>query len=207
MRGRAQRTQQAYVGYVAELAKWYHRAPDLITYDEVVTWLHHLIKERKLAASSVNIAVNAVRFLYAVTLGRDTAPLLAQVPRMKRDTKRAHAYAVSEIEAILRAPLRLRDRAFLMTVYSAGLVRIRHYGILANNRRARDIALARDLLSHPPGSRASQDKVAQAILSLPAFEPMRCPVCQQATLQLCGFLDRHGKFHPRRPKPAIQDST
>jgi site-specific recombinase XerD len=121
VRGRAQRTQQAYAGYVADLARWYHRAPDLITYDEVVSWLHHLIKDRRLAASSVNIAVNAVRFLYAVTLGRDTAPLLAQVPRMKRNTKRAHAYAVSEIEPILRAPARLRDRVFLMTVYSAGL--------------------------------------------------------------------------------------
>jgi site-specific recombinase XerD len=87
----------------------------------VVDWLHHLIRDRKLAPSSVNIAVNAVRFLYAVTLKRDVNELMASVPRMKRNTLRAQVYAKSELEAILTAPPQPRDRAFLMTVYAAGL--------------------------------------------------------------------------------------
>jgi len=36
-----------------------------------------LIKERQLSASSVNVAVNAVRFLYGITLGRNTEALTA----------------------------------------------------------------------------------------------------------------------------------
>ncbi|MGB7792967.1 MAG: hypothetical protein WBL39_17330, partial [Terrimicrobiaceae bacterium] len=56
-----------------------------------------------IASSSVNIAVSAARFLYRTTLGRDTAELLAKVPRLKRETKRAHAYSVEEVEAILKA--------------------------------------------------------------------------------------------------------
>jgi site-specific recombinase XerD len=40
---------------------------------------------------------------------------------MKRETKRAHAYSLSEVEAILSAPAQPRDRAFLMTVYACGL--------------------------------------------------------------------------------------
>jgi integrase/recombinase XerD len=121
IRGRAVRTQQAYTYYVADLAKRYHRSPDRISYEEVADWLYHLIKDRQYSASSLNIAVNAVRFLYAVTLGRDTAALIAAVPRMKRHSRRASVYAVSEIEAILAAPLQPRDRAFLMTVYACGL--------------------------------------------------------------------------------------
>jgi hypothetical protein len=39
------------------------RSPQLISYEEVNDWLHHLIKERKQSASSVNIAVNALRQL------------------------------------------------------------------------------------------------------------------------------------------------
>jgi integrase/recombinase XerD len=121
IRGRALRTQESYTSYVADLARFHGRSPDQITYDEVVDWIHHLIRERHLAASSVNIAVNAVRFLYGVTLQRDVQALMAGIPRMKRNTRRAEAYARSEIEAILTAPVQPRDRAFLMTVYAGGL--------------------------------------------------------------------------------------
>jgi integrase/recombinase XerD len=121
IRGRAERTQQSYTAYVADLARYFHRSPDQISYEEVTVWIHHLIKERHLAASSVNIAVNAVRFLYGIILGRDTTALLAGIPRMKRNIRRAEVYAKSELEAILTAPPQPRDRAFLMTVYAGGL--------------------------------------------------------------------------------------
>jgi integrase/recombinase XerD len=121
IRGRALRTQQSYSSYVADLAGYYHRSPEQISYDEVATWLHDLIRERKQSASSVNIAVNAVRFLYGITLQRNVDALMAAIPRMKRNTRRAEVYARSEIEAILTAPAQPRDRAFLMTVSASGL--------------------------------------------------------------------------------------
>lgn len=121
IRGRAERTQQSYTAYVADLARFFKRSPDLISYEEVTVWIEHLIQERHLSASTVNIAVNAVRFLYGVTLGRDTAPLLAAIPHMKRNIRRAEVYAKSELEILLTAPTQPRDRAFLMAVYAAGL--------------------------------------------------------------------------------------
>jgi integrase/recombinase XerD len=121
VRGRAERTQRAYTRYVAELARYHHRSPELISYEEVTDWLYHLIKERHLSASSVNVAVNAVRFLYGVTLGRDTEQLTASVPHMKHAIPRAEIYARSELEALLTAPRQPRDRAFLMAVYACGL--------------------------------------------------------------------------------------
>jgi site-specific recombinase XerD len=121
IRGKAERTRHSYTTYVAELAKFYKKSPDLLSYDQVADWILHLIEDRRLSSSSVNIAVCAVRFLYAVTLERDVAELFAKIPRMKRETKRAHAYSRKEIEAILSAPSQPRDRAFLMTVYACGL--------------------------------------------------------------------------------------
>src|SRR5262249_31959119 len=121
IRGRAARTQQSYTSYVADLARYYRRSPDQISYEEVADWLHHLIRERHYSASSVNIAVNAVRFLYSVTLSRNVDALLAAVPHMKRNTPRAEVYARSELEALLTAPAQPRDRAFLMAVYAGGL--------------------------------------------------------------------------------------
>jgi integrase/recombinase XerD len=121
IRGRSKNTQEAYTRYVCDLARYYRRSPELISYEEVTGWLYHLIKERQLSASSVNIAVSAVRFLYAITLGREMVDLMASVPHMKRATRRAEVYARSEIEAILTAPRQPRDRVLLMTVYGCGL--------------------------------------------------------------------------------------
>ena len=115
--GRSKNTQEVYTRYVCDLARYYHRSPELISYEEVTGWLHHLIKERQLAASSVNIAVSAVRFLYAVTLGRETLDLMASVSDMKRATGRAD----SEVEAILTPPRQPRGRP--MTVLRAKYIR------------------------------------------------------------------------------------
>ena len=46
IRGRAERTQQSYSRYVSELARYYHRSSDLISYQEVADWLYYLIKEK-----------------------------------------------------------------------------------------------------------------------------------------------------------------
>jgi integrase/recombinase XerD len=75
VRGRSKHTQEADTRYVRDLARYYRRSPELIYYEEVTDWMYHLITERLLSASSVNVAVNAVRFLYAVTLGREDAGL------------------------------------------------------------------------------------------------------------------------------------
>src|ERR1700738_3283428 len=83
--GRSKHSQEAYTWYVCDLARYYRRSPELISYEEVTGWLYYLITERQLSASSVNIAVGAVRFLYAATLGRETLDLMASVSDMKRD--------------------------------------------------------------------------------------------------------------------------
>ena len=62
-----------------------------------------------------------MRFLYGITLGRNTEALTASIPHMKHPIRRANVYARSELEAILSAPSQPRDRAFLMTVYACGL--------------------------------------------------------------------------------------
>ena len=50
IRGRAERTQQSYSRYVSEPARYYHRSPELISYEEVADWLYYLSEERELSA-------------------------------------------------------------------------------------------------------------------------------------------------------------
>src|SRR5258707_4376275 len=101
--GRSKNTQEAYTRYVCDLARYYRRSPELISYEEVTGWLYHLIKERQLSASSVNIAVGAGRFLYAATLGRETLDLMASVSDMKRATARADSYDDTMLAATMNA--------------------------------------------------------------------------------------------------------
>jgi integrase/recombinase XerD len=109
IRGRSKNTQKAYTRCVCDLARYYRRSPELISYVEVTGWLQHLIKERQLAASSIH-AVSAVRFLYAVTLGRERIDLVTSVPHMKRAIGPAEVYARGEVEAISTAPGQPRSR-------------------------------------------------------------------------------------------------
>src|ERR1700758_294065 len=97
------------------------RRKEALSFSDSTYIFQDLIAERLLSASSVNVAVNAVRFLYAVTLGRETVDLMASVPHMKRATRRAEVYARSEVEAILTAPRQPRNRVLLMTIYGCGL--------------------------------------------------------------------------------------
>src|ERR1700758_328863 len=62
------------------------RRKEALSFSDSTYIFQDLIAERLLSASSVNVAVSAVRFLYAVTLGRERVDLMASVPHMKRAT-------------------------------------------------------------------------------------------------------------------------
>jgi hypothetical protein len=101
-------------------------------------------------------------------------------------------------------PLTLSVREFLrrftMHILPAGLVRIRHYGILSNNRRQRDIPRARALLDRRRRGPAST-------LPKPAPpEPMLCPHCGQSGLRWIGFIDAQGRTH-LKTRTAAPDSS
>ena len=101
-------------------------------------------------------------------------------------------------------PLTLSAREFLrrftMHILPAGLVRIRHYGILGNNRRQRDIPRARALLTPRQRSAAS--------LPVPTPpQPIVCPHCSQSGLLWVGFIDAHGRTHLKNRVAATLDSS
>ncbi|RPJ00625.1 MAG: IS91 family transposase, partial [Chloroflexi bacterium] len=79
-------------------------------------------------------------------------------------------------------------RRFTMHILPAGLVRIRHYGILGNNRRQRDIPRARALLVRHQSRSPKLPKPTP-------LQPMLCPHCGQDGLRWVGFIDAEGRTH------------
>lgn len=61
-------TQRSYLASVAGLARYYNQAPEKINKQMIQDYLVFLMQERKLAWSSCNAIVCALRFFYIQTL-------------------------------------------------------------------------------------------------------------------------------------------
>jgi integrase/recombinase XerD len=55
--GRSKNTQEAYTRYVCDLARYYRRSPELISYEEVTGWLYYLITERHIECSNPELLI------------------------------------------------------------------------------------------------------------------------------------------------------
>ena len=123
LQGLAERTVQAYTAFVADLAKFHHKSPDLLSAPEVQAWFFHLVCERHLAASSINIAINAVHTFLGKFLQRDADPFLAPIKRPRRKPRLPRVFSTQETERLLTLGCQddLRAKAFLSTVYGCGL--------------------------------------------------------------------------------------
>jgi hypothetical protein len=91
-------------------------------------------------------------------------------------------------------------RRFSLHILPSGMVRIRHYGILGNNRRKRAIEAARAIFKCRGPTLVLQPQ------SL-AEKPMCCPFCGKAGIRLAAFTDAAGVLHMIGARPMRCDSS
>jgi len=118
LRRKSPATIHHYVSAVADLAKYYRRSPDQISLEEVRSYLHYLIVERKLAGSTCNVKIVALRFFYQQILGQENFRLDV---RCKRSRKLPEPLSREEVVRLFQAADNLQQRVLLMTTYAAGL--------------------------------------------------------------------------------------
>ena len=122
LRGMSARTVEAYVAAVSSLAQHYHRSPDRIADEELQSYLLHLREGRHLAPSSLNQTVSALRRFYELVLERPVDQLERLLPRVRPQTRRPQVFSRAELERLFTIGCpEPKARAFLMTVYGAGL--------------------------------------------------------------------------------------
>ncbi|NNK49418.1 MAG: tyrosine-type recombinase/integrase [Gemmatimonadetes bacterium] len=119
VRGFSPRTHEAYLSAVRRLAKHYGRPPDELSSDEIQDYLVHLVTKRKLSSSTCNIAANAFRFLYRVTLGRDATTF--EVPASKQPQRLPEILSRDEVARLIASPPNPKHRLMLATIYAGGL--------------------------------------------------------------------------------------
>ena len=119
IRNMAQRTIDAYTFHAARFADFINKPLDCATPEDVRSFQLHLIEERKLAYSSFNQAVCALRFLYTHTI-RVPWPV-TMVPFGKRPKTLPVVLGRQEVDDLLRCTKNLKHRTFLTTLYATGM--------------------------------------------------------------------------------------
>ena len=114
-------TIRLYLHHVAAFAQHFHRPPDQLGAEHIRQYQLFLIQQKKLAWSSYNQIVCALRFFYAKTLKRSF--LLSEIPFPRKVQQLPLILSQEEVARILTAPEHLKSRALLMTIYAAGLRR------------------------------------------------------------------------------------
>ena len=137
--GLAEGTRDVYVWKAAAYARHFRRPPGRMGREEVRSFLLHLVRERKLAESTVLVYAAAIRFLYAVTLGRPEVMEGIRLPRPKR--RAPEVPTREEVRRILDAAHSEFHRTMLLASYAAGLRRMEVTAL-----RVEDIDSASNLL-------------------------------------------------------------
>lgn len=187
LRGYADRTVEAYVRAVAQLARFYGRSPDQLTEEEVRQYFLHLSTVRKVGHATLTIALCGIKFFCEQTLGRQWHVL--DVARPKREKKLPVVLGRDEVWKILDSVRRPVYRVCLITIYSCGL---------------RLLEGARLQVTHVDGARKA--------LQLPGKGGKeRCVPLPDATLQL---LREHWRTHrnpvwlfPANLQPRVPSGT
>src|SRR5271168_2439573 len=83
-------------------------------------WQLYLAQDRHLAASSISVAVAALRFLYTVTLRRAWT-IRDEIPTCRQPHQLPEVLSPAEVAAFLDAMKSLKQRVILTVCYAAGL--------------------------------------------------------------------------------------
>ena len=113
-------TQRTYVETVARFARYFDRSPDRLGPAQIRAYQVYLATERRLATSSLLVAVAALRFLYRVTLQKRWS-FDDVIPAPKKPQSLLVVLSPQEVVQFLDAVKVAKHRAILTTCYAAGL--------------------------------------------------------------------------------------
>jgi integrase/recombinase XerD len=114
------RTQAAYVTQISLFARYFNRSPGQLGPEEIRRYQLYLINEKKLAPSSVTVALAALRFLYSVTLKRPW-DLSDVIPLPKKPQRLVPVLSPQEVQQFLDMIPHPAARVILTICYATGL--------------------------------------------------------------------------------------
>lgn len=158
----SRKTVKLYLHYNEDFLKFSKKAPYQVSNEDVRDYLYCLAEKKNFSASTLNIAINALKFYYGEVLKRR---FVYEIKRPKKDKRLPVVLSQEEVSGILSSVTNLKHRLILMLLYSAGL-RVGEVVKL----RVEDIDLKRRLI-RIRGGKGRKDRYT--ILSEVALETFR----------------------------------
>jgi site-specific recombinase XerD len=97
----------------------FRRPPQELGAEHVRAWVLHLLTALGRSASTVNVAIAALRFLFGTTLKRPE--VMVGIRTVRKDRACPQVPSGSELERLFAATTDLKQRAMFMLLYGAGL--------------------------------------------------------------------------------------
>lgn len=117
--GLSERTQEAYLRAVRQLADYYRTPPDRLSEQQLRDYFLYLKNEKKFAPASLKMAYYGIRYFYTHTVPRKWSTL--EKLRVPQEKKLPDVLTVKEVHQLLGAVRAQHNRTYLWTVYSLGL--------------------------------------------------------------------------------------
>jgi len=112
------RTRRCYIYYNRLLCRTLGKIPEEIRPDDLTRFLATVERDREYSASSMNLAISAVKFFYREVMKNDS---VAEQHRPRNDGRLPQILSKAEIGKILGMEGNPKHRLLMMLVYSSGL--------------------------------------------------------------------------------------
>ncbi|TAL59516.1 MAG: hypothetical protein EPN85_09210 [Bacteroidetes bacterium] len=119
LKGYSSNTIETYIGCIAALAKYYNTSPDLLTTEQIRTYIQYHLTGKNLSKSWLNQLISALKILFCDVLKKEWSG--KDIPRPRREKKLPVVLAREEVKKLIDVTINLKHRAILTLVYSAGL--------------------------------------------------------------------------------------
>ena len=145
----SRRTIKSYMRINRDFLLFSGKRPEEIENKDIKGYLYYVVNQKKVATSTLNIIINALKFYYGEVLKKKFA---YEIKRPKKDKKLPVVLSQEEVSRILSSVTNIKHRLILMLVYSAGL-RVSEVVKL----KPEDIDAARGLI-HIKGAKGRKDR-------------------------------------------------
>ena len=101
------------------MARYFNLSPDLLTSDQVKSYIHYLIRDRGLSISTVNQLIGSYRFLINDVLGREWHDL--RIKRPKKEKTLPTVLSQNEAFRLVHYYQNIKHRCILQLLYTTGI--------------------------------------------------------------------------------------
>ena len=114
----SRRTIKSYTRINRDFLLFSGRKPEDVENEDIKRYLYYMAERKKVASSTLNIVINALKFYYGEILGKK---FIYEVKRPKKDKKLPVVLSREEVRKILWITKNIKHKAILMLIYSGGL--------------------------------------------------------------------------------------